>query len=68
MNTTLSDIGTAILLVFVATALFVWFCKQLEAASRSRLRRMMASFGLCGEVNGVSVSRTHIWYRLRRCA
>lgn len=46
MNTTLSDIGTAILLVVVATALFVGFCRKLEAASRSRLRRMMAHYGL----------------------
>ncbi len=46
MNSTLSDIGIAILLVAAATALFVWFCRRLEAASESRLRRMMQSFGL----------------------
>ena len=46
MNSTLSDIGIAILLVVVAAALIVWFCRTLEAASRSRLRRMMAHYGL----------------------
>ena len=46
MNSTLSDIGIAILLVAAATALFMWFCRRLEAGSDSRLRRMMQSFGL----------------------
>ncbi len=72
MNTTLSDIGTAIPLVFIATALFVWFCKQLEAASRSRLRRMMASFGLDLDKVGSSDAGTGldmhaVQYRCRRC-
>ena len=72
MNTTLSDVGTAILLVFVATALFVWFCKQLEAASRSRLRRMMAHYGLdpdklANSDAGTGLDMHAVRSRCRRC-
>ena len=58
MSTTLSDIGITILLVAAATKLFVWFCRKLEAASDSRLRRMMQSFGLDPDRHMNSDTRT----------
>ncbi len=72
MNTTLSDIGTAILLVAVATALFVGFCRMLEAASRNRLRRMMARYGLdrdklANSDRGTGLDMHAVRSRCRRC-
>lgn len=72
MNTTFSDIGTAILLVFAATALFVWFYNQLEAASSSRLRRMMAHYGLdpdklANSDAGTGLDMHAVRSRCRRC-
>lgn len=72
MNSTLSDIGIAILLVAVATALFVWFCSRLEAASDSRLRRMMQSFGLDPDKlltsdTGTGLDMHEVRVRCRKC-
>jgi hypothetical protein len=72
MNSTLSDIGIAILLVVVATALIVWFCRTLEAASRSRLRRMMQSFGLNPDKlltsdGGICLNMHEVRVRCRKC-
>ncbi len=69
---TLSDIGTAIFLVTATVALFVGFCRFVEAASRDRLRRMMASFGLDLDKVGSSDAGTGldmhaVRYRCRRC-
>ncbi len=72
MNMTLSDMGTAILFVVVAAALIVWFRNKLSAASLSRMRRMMVSFGLDPDKvaksdagTGVDVHEVRI--RCRRC-
>ncbi len=72
MSTTLSDIGIAILLVAAATALFVWFCRRLEAASDSRLRRMMQSFGLdpdrhMNSDTGTGLDMYEVRARCRKC-
>ena len=72
MNSTLSDIGIAILLVVVATALIVWFCRTIEAASRSRLRRMMAHYGLdpdklANSESGTGLDMNAVRSRCRRC-
>ena len=69
---TFSDIGADILLVVVTAALFVGYYRKVEAASRSRLRRMMASFALDLDNVGHSVSETSldmhtVRSRCRRC-
>ena len=69
---TLSDIGTAIFLVIATITLFVGFCRFVEAASRYRLRRMMASFGLdLDDIEdsdpGTSLNMHAVRSRCRRC-
>ena len=69
---TLSDIGTAIFLVIATIALFVAFCRFVEAASRNRLRRMMASVGLDldnieDSDSGTGLDMNAVRSRCRRC-
>ncbi|MFQ5982339.1 MAG: DUF6455 family protein [Woeseiaceae bacterium] len=72
MNTTLSDIGIAILFVAVAAALVVWFRSKLAADSSSRLRRMMARYGLDPDKveatdAGTGLDMQAVRKRCRRC-
>ncbi len=68
----LSEIGSAIFLVIATIVLFVGFCRFVEAASRYRLGRMMASFGLGlddieDSDSGTGLDMHAVRSRCRRC-
>ena len=70
MNTTLFQIGVAVVMVAVSVALIVWFVKYTAAASGRRMLRMLTRAGVDPEVarsGDTEAIMRDVQSRCRRC-
>ena len=70
MNTTLFQIGVALVMIVVSVALIVWFFKYTAAASGRRMIRMLARAGVDPEVarsGDTEAIMRDVQSRCRRC-